>query len=86
MDQFAIDPVLLVDTIKHVPGVSVVLRVRSRWIGSACAVDMIIAVDPKLSTTESHAIADEIERQLEARFQVSDISIHIEPEEMKQYR
>ena len=80
VDQFAIDPTLLTNTIHSVPGVSKVVRVRSRWIGASCAVDMIITVDASLSIEASHDIANKIEALIEKQFQVSDISIHIEPE------
>jgi len=80
VDQSAVDPALLSKTIQRVPGVCHVVRVRSRWIGSSCAVDMIITVDSALSTEASHKIANNIEKLIEEQFQVSDISIHIEPE------
>lgn len=56
-----------------------VKRVRSRWIGTDKSVDLVISVDPGISTSDSHDIASAIELLLEERFQVSDISIHVEP-------
>lgn len=53
---------------------------RSRWMGSDRAVDMIVTVDPRLSTMESHVIADQIESVLEERFDAQDVAIHIEPD------
>ena len=79
VDEFAIDPTLLSDAVRSVKGVRQVLRVRSRWIGSDRAVDMIIRVDPELSTDESHLISDQIESLIESRFEITDISIHVEP-------
>ena len=79
VDEFALDPELLTNTIRNVEGVQQVNRVRSRWIGSDKAIDIVISVDPKLSTDESHKIATEIESLIENRFGVSDISIHVEP-------
>jgi divalent metal cation (Fe/Co/Zn/Cd) transporter len=40
-----------------------------------------VSVDPKLSTVDSHAIADEIERALSERFSARDVTVHIEPAE-----
>ncbi|NNG03107.1 MAG: cation transporter [Inquilinus sp.] len=80
VDQFAIAPELLADAARSVPGVRKVRRIRSRSVGSTRTVDMVVTVDPELSTTEAHAIADAIERRLEDRHQVGDASIHIEPE------
>ena len=79
VDQFAINPELLSQTIKNVAGVCEIKRVRSRWIGSDKAIDLIISVDPKLTTDDSHKIASSIERLIEEEFDVSDISIHVEP-------
>lgn len=80
VDQFAVEPEILVRTVEDVAGVRSVTQVRSRWVGSRPAIDMIISVDPALSTTEAHDIANTIERLLEERFQARDISIHIEPQ------
>lgn len=79
VDEFAIDPTLLSNAVRSVKGVRQVLRVRSRWIGSDRAVDMIIRVDPELPTDESHLISDRIESLIESRFDITDISIHVEP-------
>ncbi len=80
VDQFAVEPEILVGTVEDVAGVQKVPQVRSRWVGSRPAIDMIISVDPALSTTEAHDIANTIEKLLEEQFQARDISIHIEPQ------
>jgi len=80
LDEYAIDPQKLNNIVKSVPGVKNVYKIRSRWIGKACAIDLTISVDPVLTTKESHDIADEIESLIEKRFDTSDISIHVEPE------
>lgn len=79
VDQFAVEPEILVRMVKDVAGVRSVNSMRSRWIGSRPAIDMVISVDPDLSTNEAHEIADRIEKLLLDRFQARDISIHIEP-------
>ncbi|MCW9014665.1 MAG: cation diffusion facilitator family transporter [Gammaproteobacteria bacterium] len=80
LDEYAVDPQELNSLIKNVNGVKNVYRIRSRWIGKACAIDLTISVDPALTTEESHHIADEIESLIQERFDTSDISIHVEPE------
>ena len=80
IDQYAIDPQELSNIIGNVHGVKNVYRIRSRWIGKTCAIDLVISVDPALSTEESHDITDKIESIIEKRFDTSDISIHVEPE------
>ena len=79
VDEMAVAPEMLTATVKAVPGVAEVRRVRSRWIGSDSAVDVIISVAPAMSITESHQIAETIESALEAEFGVRDITIHVEP-------
>jgi cation diffusion facilitator family transporter len=80
IDEYAIDPVELSNIIKTVSGVKKVYKIRSRWVGKARAVDLVISVDSTLSTEESHTIADTIESLIENHFGATDISIHVEPE------
>jgi len=62
-----------------VPGVRETRRIRSREGGSGPAIDLVVSVDPDLSTADSHAIADEIERVISEAFSVNDVTVHIEP-------
>ena len=62
-----------------VPGVRETRRVRSREGGSGPAIEFVVSVDPNLSTADSHAIADEIERVISDKFSVNDVTVHIEP-------
>jgi len=80
IDEYAIAPEELTQIVQKVHGVKKVYRVRSRWIGQTCAIDLVISVDATLSTEESHKITDEIESLIENHFEVTDISIHVEPE------
>jgi divalent metal cation (Fe/Co/Zn/Cd) transporter len=70
VDQFAIDPQLLSNSIKEVQGVCKVDRVRSRWIGREKSVDIVILVDPKLSTIDSHNIATNVETHIDKKYDV----------------
>lgn len=79
VDGFAIDPRELTMGVRGIEGVWTVTNVRSRWLGSQRAVDMVITVDPTLSIADSHAIADRVEHFLEQEFDARDISIHVEP-------
>lgn len=80
LDEYAIDPEEISKLVNNVAGVKSVYRIRSRWIGNTSAVDLIISVDPSLTTEQSHNITDEIESLIEKYFAVTDISIHVEPE------
>jgi cation diffusion facilitator family transporter len=78
VDEISIEPEALIKDIQEIEGVRKVLRVRSRWIGSTKSVDLTVTVDPNLATKDSHAISDNIEFLLEKKFNVKDISIHID--------
>ena len=80
VDRIAVAPEKLAATILSVPGVRTLRRVRSRSLGKSLTVDMVITVDPQLSTSAAHDIADAVERLLAERHHVSDTSIHIEPD------
>lgn len=80
VDQFAVEPEILARMIKGISGVRKVSRIRSRWVGSQPAIDMVIVVDANLPTTDAHDIADTVEKLLEEQFQAHDVSIHIEPD------
>ncbi len=79
VDEGAIDPERLQRVVATVPGVVEVRRVRSRWIGSCRAVDLVLAVPAAYSTVQGHVIADRVEDLLEREFGVSDASVHLEP-------
>jgi cation diffusion facilitator family transporter len=81
VDRIAEEPEALIEVVRAVPGVRRVRRIRSRWVGSAPAVDVIVTVNPQISTLEAHAIADAIEARLEQRFAMEDVTVHIEPEQ-----
>jgi divalent metal cation (Fe/Co/Zn/Cd) transporter len=63
-----------------VAGVRETRRIRSHTGGSGPAIDLVVSVDAALTTQESHAIADEIERALRDRFSVGDVTVHVEPD------
>jgi cation diffusion facilitator family transporter len=69
----------LSSVVSAVPGVQETRRVRSREGGSGPAVELVVSVDRNLSTADSHAIADEIERVISEKFSVNDVTVHIEP-------
>ncbi|MDX1481584.1 MAG: cation diffusion facilitator family transporter [Woeseiaceae bacterium] len=79
VDEYAIAPEKLTAVVREVPGVQSVRRVRSRWIGSERLVDVVVTVQAALSTVESHRIADAIEEALESEFDVTDVTVHVEP-------
>ena len=74
------NPDALSSAASSVSGVRETRRVRSRHGGSGPAIELVVTVDRDLSTADSHAIADEIERVISERFAVDDVTVHIEPD------
>lgn len=79
VDQEASNTYELRVAVRALPGVQNVKRIRSRYTGSGTVADLVITVDPGLSTEESHRIADDVENLLAQRFGIIDTSVHIEP-------
>ena len=79
LDERSIEADKLRAAVRGVDGVRAIRRVRSRWVGSARAVDLVIEVDAQLPTSDAHEIADKLEALLADRFDIHDVSIHVEP-------
>lgn len=80
VDRIAADPEELTAVVDSVPGVRSTRRVRSHGARRSAAIDVVVTVDPALSTAASHEIADEVERALRERFDSEDVTVHVEPE------
>ena len=64
----------------HVHEVKEVTEVRARWIGHKLHAELNVAVDPKLSVEQGHAIAIEVRHQLMHHLRyVSNAIVHIDP-------
>ena len=79
VDYSDVDPRAVSAAVNGVEKVNAVLRVRSRTSGKGRVADVIVTVDPHLSTIDSHLIADEIEEILADKFNIQDVLVHIEP-------
>lgn len=79
VDAYAIEPETLSAAVDEVPGVVSVSRVRSRWVGTERAADVVVSVAADLSTTDAHSIADAVEQKLAAEFDIADTTVHVEP-------
>lgn len=80
VDEIAIEPEELEAAVDAVPGVRTTRRVRSRAGTHAPRIDVVVSVDRRLSTAESHEIANLIEATLRQRFGSDDVTVHVEPE------
>lgn len=79
VDRIAVAPEPLMQATLAVDGVRDVKRLRSRAAGSVHMVDVVVTVDPTLSTSQSHDIAESIEVLLESKFGIHDVMVHVEP-------
>ncbi len=70
----------ILSTIKSVPGVIAVPRLRSRRMGQQRLIDAQVLVSPYIRTSESHNIANHIEAILQKSALVEDVLLHIESE------
>jgi len=79
-DSGAADPQMIDKVALGVPGVLYVHHIRSRGTPDAAFVDLHAKVAPEMSTSQAHAIASEIERQLIEKVpRVKEALVHIEP-------
>ncbi len=66
--------------ISRQPGVEELCRLRMRWMGHRLQADVHIAVDPHLTTLESHQIAEQVRHELFHELSnLSEAIIHIDP-------
>jgi cation diffusion facilitator family transporter len=81
VDPDVIDEIL--HALKHVKGLHGVTDVRLRWSGHRLNAEINLAVDPKLSVAEGHAIAMEARHQLLHHLPyLSNVTIHVDPENL----
>jgi cation diffusion facilitator family transporter len=80
VDRISHPPEEIAATVEPLDGVRKVNRVRSRWIGSKPAVDVVITVAPDMPTSEAHDIADAVEEALLDALSIEDVTVHIEPD------
>jgi len=79
VDGASVDREELIASAKVVPGVAQVGRARSRWDGPRRIADITIRVDPNLDAVQAHAVADAVEKHLEAHLDIADVVVHVEP-------
>jgi cation diffusion facilitator family transporter len=80
VDQIVASPEELEEVVRAIVGVREVRRIRSHAGGSGPRVDLVVAVDPSMTTADSHAIADEVEGVVRENFSVWDVTVHVEPD------
>ena len=69
-----------VKAVETVPGASNPHRVRSRMIGNIYMITLDIEVNPQITITQAHQIADAVEKSIKSSIDnVYDILVHVEP-------
>lgn len=81
VDRISHEPEEIVAAVEPLEGVRNVNRVRSRWVGSKPAVDVVITVAPDMPTSQAHDIADAVEEALFEALSIEDVTVHIEPDD-----
>ncbi len=62
------------------PGVESLCRLRMRWMGHRLQAETTIAVDPHLTTLESHQIAEQVRHELFHQIPtLSEVIVHVDP-------
>ena len=70
------------DFIGNIEGVDHMHLLRTRKMGNAVLADVHIQVNPYLSVSEGHYIAEKVMQQLKLEFkELTDITVHIDPED-----
>lgn len=68
------------EAVERVPGAGNPHRVRSRMIGNLYMITLDIEVDPEMTITQAHEIADAVEKSIKCTIDnVYDILVHVEP-------
>jgi len=68
-------------TLQTTPGVRGLHELRTRKMADNALVDAHILVDPKISVSEGHYIAEAARRAVLAQHHVMDVMVHIDPED-----
>ncbi len=79
VDAAVVDEKQVIQVATQVPGVIRIERVRSRSTGTGTILEIKAIVAADLTTVASHQIADQLEADLAARFNLTDVIVHIEP-------
>lgn len=74
------------DTLRNTPGVCGLHELRTRKMADNALVDAHIVVDPKISVSEGHYIAEAARQAVLSRHHVLDVMVHIDPEDDRKVR
>ena len=66
-------------TVAKTDGVQEIKDIKARSHGNTVLIEVCITVDPNLTIVEGHDICDEVERRLNKRHNILNVSVHVEP-------
>lgn len=66
-------------TVAKTEGVQEIKDIKARSHGNNVLIEVCVTVDPNLTIVEGHDICDEIERRLNKRHNILNVSVHLEP-------
>lgn len=66
-------------TVEAVDGVQGLHKLRTRRMGDWAMIDLHVEVDPRLSVSEGHYIAERINAQVQAEHRVAECTVHVDP-------
>lgn len=70
---------LIEDAAKGMSGVKSLNKIRAHYVGNFIHVEMHIGVDKNLSTFDSHAIGEDVEKKIEQFDAIEKAFVHVEP-------
>lgn len=80
VDESVIEEEKIRNIVESIPNVSSCHSIRSRGRKDSIHVDLHVEVKKEMTTEESHAVADKVEREVKEEVEgISDVIIHIEP-------
>ena len=81
-DEVRIDPARIARCVLEIDGVHACHKIRTRGLEGEVHADLHVLVDPEMTISRAHRIADEAERRIQERFtEVIDVLVHLEPDE-----
>lgn len=81
IDYSKFSPKQIDDVLQGIEHVELIKRVRARTTRKSHFADITIAVDPELSTRESHQVTEKVEQVLAQELGIEDVIVHVEPHE-----
>lgn len=70
----------ILDIVLSIPGVSDPHNLRTRRIGSECAIELHVRADDRMTVTQAHILTKEIEEKLRKKYGTGTfITVHVEP-------